>query len=128
VKAGFKTVWHADGYVTPIIDDILDCGISGLQGFQWEYGIKLEDIVKRRTRAGEKLIIFAGPSVTSTMPFGSLNDVRKEVEYIVDVGMDSSALFFLPANDVLPDTPVENLTEAYRYMASYSSKAMGERN
>jgi hypothetical protein len=76
VEAGFSTVWHADGYISPIIDDILACGISGLQGFQWEYGVKLEEIVNKRTNSGEKLTIFAGPSVTTTLPFGSKEDVN----------------------------------------------------
>jgi len=120
VEAGFKTVWHADGYVMPIIDDILDCGISGLQGFQWEYGVDLKEIVKKRTKNGDKLVIFAGPSVTSTLPSGSIEDVRREIEYIIDTAMDSCALFFLPANDVLPDTPTENLVEAHRHAIDYS--------
>jgi len=124
VEAGFKTVWHADGYIMPIIDDILDCGISGLQGFQWEYGVKLEEIVNKRTKSGEKLIIFAGSSVTTTLPFGSKEDVRKEIEYIIDTAKNSCALFFLPANDVLPDTPVENLIEAHRYAISYSREVI----
>ncbi|MDQ1318001.1 MAG: Uroporphyrinogen deCOase protein [Candidatus Poribacteria bacterium] len=124
VEAGFKTVWHADGYVTPIIDDILDCGISGLQGFQWEYDVKLEDIVKKRTQKGEKLTIMAGSSVTVTLPFGTKEDVRKEIEYIIGTAKDKCALFYLPANDILPDTPVENLVEAHRHAINYGSAVM----
>ena len=123
VKAGFRTVWHADGVITPIIDDLLECGVSGFQGFQWEYGLKLEDIVAKRTKRGEKLTIFAGPSTSKTLPFGSIEDVRREIEYIIDVGKDACALFILPANDVLPDTPVENLVELYRYAAEYGEMA-----
>lgn len=121
VEAGFKTVWHADGYITPIIDDLLDCGISGFQGFQWEYGIKLEDLVQKKTINGEKLVIFAGPSVTSTLPFGTKESVKKEVEYIIDTSSNSCALFFLPANDVLPDIPTGNITESYQYAMNYIS-------
>ena len=123
-EAGFKTVWHSDGYITPIIDDILDCGISGLQGFQWEYGVRLEEIVNKRTSSGEKLTIFAGPSVTTTLPFGSKEDVRKEVEYIIDTAKGSCALFILAANDILPDTPVENLMEFHKHAVNYGREAM----
>jgi hypothetical protein len=121
VEAGFRTVWHSDGAIMPILDDLLDCGISGFQGFQWEYGVKLEEIVKKRTKNGEKLTIFAGPSTSHTLPFGSIKDVREEIEYIMDVGRDACALFMLPANDVLSDTPLENLLETYRYAAEYGS-------
>lgn len=121
VDAGFRTVWHSDGAIMPIIDDLLECGISGFQGFQWEYGVKLEDIVKKRTKNGDKLTIFAGPSVSKTLPFGSKDDVREEIKYIVDVGKDAYSLFILPTSDVLPDTPVENLLETYRYAAEYGN-------
>ena len=124
VEAGFSTVWHADGYIMPIIDDILACGISGLQGFQWEYGVKLEEIVQKRTNRGKKLTIFASPSVTSTLPFESKENVRKEIEYIIDVAKDSCALFILAANDILPDTPVENLIEFHRHAVRYGREAM----
>ncbi len=123
-EAGFKTVWHSDGVIMPILDDLLECGISGFQGFQWEYGIKLEEIVKRRTKNGEKLIIFAGPSVTSTLPYGSVEDVRREIEYIIDTAAESCALFILPSNDVLPDVPVENLVELHRHAVNYSREIM----
>ena len=26
------------GVIGPVLDDLLDCGVSGFQGFQWEYG------------------------------------------------------------------------------------------
>jgi len=121
-RAGFRTVWHSDGVITPLIDDLLDCGISGFQGFQWEYGVRLEEIVKKRTREGERLTIFAGPSSSSTLPFGSKEDVRREIEHIIDVSRDSCALFLLPANCVLPDTPVENLIETYESAAEYGKR------
>lgn len=119
VEAGFRTVWHSDGIIMPIVDDLLACGLSGFQGFQWEYGVKLDDLLKKRTVTGDKLTIFAGPSTSATLPFGSLQDVRAEIEQIVDVARDQCALFMLPANDVLPDTPTETLLDAYRYAAEY---------
>ena len=71
VVAGFRTVLHCDGVVGPILDDLLDCGVSGFQGFQWEYGVRLGDIVQKRTIGGDKLTILAGPSTSHALPFGS---------------------------------------------------------
>jgi len=119
VDAGFKLVWHSDGVILPIVDDLLDCGIAGFQGFQWEYGIDLAAIASRRTKTGEKVILFAGPSVSSTLPFGSRQDVREEIEHIIDSASDSCILFFLPANDILPDTPTGNVVEAYTHAREY---------
>lgn len=117
-KAGFKTVWHSDGIITPILDDILDCGVSGFQGFQWELDLPLEEIVAKRTVDGDKLIIFAGPSVTTTM-YRGVEDIRAELRYIIDTAFNSSGLFILPNSDVFPDIPLTNIAEVYQYAANY---------
>jgi len=56
-------------YIMPIVDELLHCGVSGFQGFQWEYGVRLEELVSKRTTSGEKLTLFAGPSVAATLRF-----------------------------------------------------------
>jgi hypothetical protein len=119
--AGIKTVWHSDGDIRPIVDDILGCGLSGLQGFQEEYGVDIAEIAAHRTIDGEKLLIFAGPSVTSTLPFGTVADVRRDVERIIDTLAAECALFILPANNILPDCPVENIVAMYRHTIDYSA-------
>lgn len=124
IEADFTTVWHADGYIMPLVDDILSCGVSGFQGFQWEYGVQLEELVKKRALNGQILTIFAGPSTSSTLPFKTIKDVRCEIEYIMNTGIGQCKLFFLPANDVLPDTPVASLIDAYRYAGVYSSQIL----
>jgi len=96
--------------------------MTGFQGLQWEYGVQLEEIVRKRTKTGAKLTIFAGPSSSGSLPFGSLKDMRSEIEHFMDVGRDRCALFILPANDVLPDTPVENLVAMHKYAADYWMK------
>jgi hypothetical protein len=125
LEAGVRMVWHSDGYIHPIADDILSCGVSGLQGFQIECGVDLADIARRRTISGQQLTIFAGPSTAATLPHGSIEDVRREVEQIIDAFAEQSALFVLPANNVLPDCPVENVIEMYRWAAEYGRRAAG---
>ena len=126
--AGIKTVWHSDGDIRPIVDDILACGVSGLQGFQEEYGVDIADIARHRTVSGEKLTIFAGPSVTTTLPFGTVEDVRRDVERIIDTLAGECALFILPANNVLPDCPVKNIVAMHRHAIEYShARQAGER-
>ena len=51
-----KIVWHCDGDVRPILNDILNCGIGGLQGFQRECGMDLNWIADLKTRDGEPLL------------------------------------------------------------------------
>lgn len=120
VEAGVRMVWHSDGYIHPIVDDILACGVSGLQGFQEEYGVDITDIARRRTVDGKKLALFAGLSSAATLPHGSLAEVRRETERIIDALAGECALFILPGNNILPDCPLENVVEMYRHAAEYS--------
>ena len=75
VEAGAQLVWHCDGNYQALVDDVLACGIGGLQGFQRECGMDLEWIVDKRTRNGDPLLIFGPMSVTKTLPHGTPDDV-----------------------------------------------------
>jgi hypothetical protein len=107
--AGGRAVWHCDGDVRPILDDLLACGLSGLQGFQRECGMELEWIVKRRTRDREPLIIFGPLSVTRTLPHGTPDEVRAEVRTAMEVCHDEASLVFFTSNTITPDVPLENV-------------------
>ena len=37
-----RIIWHCDGNIMPILDHLIDLGVSGLQGFQEEAGVPFE--------------------------------------------------------------------------------------
>jgi len=123
--AGIRTVWHSDGMIEPIVDIIIASGVSGFQGFQEEYGVNIAAITERRTVDGDPLTIFAGPSTATTLPFGTVEDVKRDIEHIIDTLMGKCALFILPANNILPDCPAENVLAMYRHAAEYSRSVRG---
>jgi hypothetical protein len=107
--AGGRAVWHCDGDVRPILDDLLACGISGLQGFQRECGMELEWISRRRTRAGSPLIIYGPLSVTRTLPHGTTAEVRAEVRSAIDLCRGNASLVLFTSNTITPDVPLDNV-------------------
>lgn len=104
-----QVVWHCDGDVRLLVDDTLACGIGGLQGFQRECGMDLEWIVDLQTRKGEPLLIFGPISVTKTLPLGTPEDVRAEVQWAMDTCRDKASLVFFTSNTINPDVPYENV-------------------
>jgi len=104
-----KIVWHCDGDVRKILDDILSCGIRGLQGFQKECGMDLEWIVDLKTRDGDPLLIFGPISVTKTLPHGTPDDVRAEVRWALETCREKASLVYFTSNTINPDTPLENV-------------------
>jgi hypothetical protein len=109
IKVGAKVVWHCDGDYRTLIDDVLACGVGGLQGFQHECGMDMQWIVERRTRQNEPLIIFGAMSVTKTLPFGTEDDIRAEVRRTMDLCRGKASLVFNSSNDITPDIPLQNI-------------------
>lgn len=126
-EAGIRTVWHSDGVIAPLVEPILRAGVSGFQGFQFEYGVDVSWIAGHRTLDGDRLTIFAGLSTAGTLRFGTPEQVRREVEAIIDTLAGRCALFILPGNNILPDCPLENVVAMYRHAAAYSAAARGRR-
>ncbi len=109
LAAGVKVIWHCDGDYRKVLDDVLACGVAGLQGFQRECGMDLTWIVERRTREGAPLIIFGPMSVTETLPFGTPDDVRAEVQRAMALCRDKASLVFFTSNTITPDIPLDNV-------------------
>jgi hypothetical protein len=61
---GENTAWVA----RPLLDLLFDAGVQGLQGFQPECGMVLDQLVERRTRTGEPLLISGPLAVTTKLP------------------------------------------------------------
>jgi len=121
LEAGFKLIWHSDGNIMPIVDLVLDIGVAGFQGFQWEAGVSLEELAKRRTKMGGKLIFFTGMNITRTLPLGTVDEVKREIDECVAI-TQGKGLFVLSSNTVNPDAKLENIQTAYQYPHSISTR------
>ena len=119
VEIGAEIIWHSDGYIIPIVDDLIACGVSGFQGFQEECGFDIGDIAKRRVRSGRKPLLLAGLSVDKVLPAGTVTDVEEEVERIIETVSAGGGLAIGTANTAGPDCPDENLEAIYRHTHQY---------
>lgn len=108
-QAGCRPVWHCDGDVRPILDMLLEAGVQGLQGFQPECGMTLEYVVNKRTRDGERLVIFGPLAVTTELPVCSAEQVRRKVRRAQNVSRGKASLVMFTANTINPDVPLENI-------------------
>ncbi len=123
VDAGVRLIHHCDGDVRPVVDDFIDIGFSGFQGFQYELGVDPYDLKKRRSRLGEEMLFFTGLSVSRTLPFGAPEDVRDEVDYFLDFTGGGKGMFLITSNVTGVEVPPENLRTAYRYVKSWDAAA-----
>lgn len=106
--SGVRLVWHCDGNLMEMLPRLLECGVHGFQGFQYEDGMDYPKICRMKTRDNDPLIIFAGVSVTTTLPAGSPADVRDQLKYLVENG-PQTGLFLGASSSITPGVPWENL-------------------
>jgi len=119
-QAGIGIIWHSDGNILPILDQLINVvGVAGFQGFQEETGCTLERIAARRTRDGEKLILWGSVSVTTTLPFGTVDDVKKDVERCFRVAAPGGGFGLASTSSILPETPLENILTMFNHGQSF---------
>lgn len=118
VDAGVRLVHHCDGDVRPMLRDFIDCGFSGFQGFQYECGIDLKAIREMRSLRGEEPILFAGLSVSRTLPFGTEEEVRAEVDRFIEATDGGRGLFLFTSNVTGVEVPPANIRAGYHHAAT----------
>jgi uroporphyrinogen decarboxylase len=108
LQAGVCLIWHCDGNLMQMVPRLIEVGIGGFQGFQYEDGMDYSAICRMKTRAGQNLVIWAGVSVTRTMPYGTPQMVRDEIRWLVENGPDTG-LFLGLSSSLCPGAPWENV-------------------
>ncbi|MGB9895681.1 MAG: uroporphyrinogen decarboxylase family protein, partial [Thermoproteota archaeon] len=107
--------FHSDGWIEPIIPDLIEIGVDILNPVQPE----TMDPLKIRKMCGNKLAFDGTLSIQRTLPFGKVEDVRKEVrKRIRELGR--TGLILGPSHAIQPDVPLENIIAIYETVKKYS--------
>ena len=114
LEVGCRPVWHCDGDVRLMLDFLIDVGVQGLQGFQPECGMVLDELVKRRTRDGEPLLIFGPLAVTTELPVYTPEQITEKVHHAINICKGNASLVLFTANTINPDVPLENIKAMYQ--------------
>ena len=108
LKSPVKLIWHCDGNLMQMVPRLIEVGLKGFQGFQYEDGMDYEKICKMKTKDGDPLIIMAGVSVTRTLPYGTTDDVKKEIKWAVEHA-PKTGFFLSSTSSITPGVPWENI-------------------
>jgi hypothetical protein len=80
-----------------------------------------------RSRLGEEPILFAGMSVSRTLPFGDADDVQAEIDYFVDATDGGRGLFLHTSNVTGVEVPADNIRCGYASAHSLKPPVRRER-
>jgi uroporphyrinogen decarboxylase len=104
---GAKVVYHSDGGVMDAVPGLIDMGIDVLQALQFDaVGM---DPSKLKSAYGDRLCFAGGVSVQRTLPFGTPDDVRAEVQHLITVLGRAGGYILGPSHCIQAGTPPENI-------------------
>jgi len=118
VEADFTLLWHCDGNLMRLIPYLLEAGVNGFQGFQYEYGMDYPYICNLKSKNGKSMVIEAGVSVTRELPMGTPDDVKKQLQELVEYG-PKTGLFLCISSSCVPGTPYKNILAAVEGIKYY---------
>ena len=104
-KRGVSVMKHSDGNLYPILDDIVDAGITGLHPI--EPGPM--DIADVKKRYGNKIFLGGNVDCKIVLPYGSEADVRKDVRRVIDAAGKDGGLILTSSNSLHSSVKVDNI-------------------
>jgi uroporphyrinogen decarboxylase len=102
--AGKYVFIHSCGDVDELFDDLIGIGLSCFNPFQPE----VMDVAALYEQYRGRLTFHGGLSTQRTLPYGTVDDVRRETGRLLEMGREGGYIF-APAHDVEGDVPLENM-------------------
>ena len=110
-QAGVYVFHHDDGAIRAIIPDLIDLGIDCLNPIQWRLPGMDREGLKRDF--GSRLIFHGAMDNQTTLPFGSVTDVRREVADNLRILGAGGGYILAPCHNIQTVSPPANIVALY---------------
>lgn len=97
-------LFHSDGNLMPILDDLVSTGIDGLNPLETLAGMSIHEV---RARYGDRLFLTGGIDVSQLMEHGTPEEVRARCQEAI-AEADGMGYFLGSTTEILPSLPPEN--------------------
>jgi uroporphyrinogen decarboxylase len=105
VKPDLRVIYHSDGHVEPILDDLVEIGVAAINPLQPEH----MDAARIRRRFGSRLALWGTVGRQTTFAFADPEEIRREVRARIAT-LGRAGLVLCPAYDIdEPDVPWANI-------------------
>jgi uroporphyrinogen decarboxylase len=97
--------YHGDGNMMQVVPDVVEMGIDVLNPVQPE----CMDPTEVKRRFGDRLALWGTLGTQTTLPFGSVAEVRETCRRLIREVGEGGGLLLAPTHVVEPEVPIENL-------------------
>jgi hypothetical protein len=123
-NTSWKTFIHSCGSIVPLVEDFITAGFDILNPLQCSAANMAPADLKRRF--GNRVTLWGGGVDTQrTLPFGTPDEVRREVLERIVAFAPGGGFVFNPVHNVQPKTPVENLLAMVETLQKHGSYPIG---
>ncbi len=105
IKPDIQIRYHSDGNIEPILDELIEIGVTILNPLQPE----CLDLHALKKRYGNRIVMDGTIGTQTTLPFGSPDTVRACVRERVETLGQDGALILAPTHVLEPEVPIENI-------------------
>ena len=110
---GWKVMFHSDGYLMEILDDLVAAGIDLLNPIETAAGMEIKEIHRRHP----DLILAGGIDVSGLLPFGKPSEVKDAVIRAIE---DAEGRIMIGSSTELhAGVPLENVLALYETALDY---------
>ena len=115
---GLYVFHHDDGDCRKLLPRLTEMGIDILNPIQWRCGDW--DLRALKAEYGDRLCFHSGVDNQVTLPWGTADDVRREVRRLLaELAPDHTGFIVGPCHNLQAVTPVENIIAMYEAAAAY---------
>ena len=114
---GARGIYHSDGGIMDAVAGLIDMKIDVLQALQFDAtGM---DAVQLKALYGGRLSFQADVSIQKTLPFGTPDQVREEVEHLISTLGRNGGYILGPSHCIQAGTPPENIYAMFETARSF---------
>lgn len=119
-SSGILVFHHDDGDLRRLLPTLVAMGIDVLNPLQWRCGDW--NLAALKADYGQSLCFHGGVDNQQTLPFGTPDAVRAEVQRLITaLASDQTGFIIAPCHNLQPNTTVENIIALYEAANDYGS-------
>jgi uroporphyrinogen decarboxylase len=122
-RADIQIMFHSDGLLTSLLDDLIEVGVDVIHPLEPLPGVDFREIKKLY---GRRVSFLGGIDISHALP-GTREEVVREVETRVRQLAPGGGYILAPSNHIQADVPPENVETLYRAARQFGGYPIQER-